>query len=200
MAKELTFSEATLGWRFAHTDIFFKHYMKQWELLQDVQIKNLDEFWNVTIATGLWLNQIGEIFDTSRVQTLGENAFMLNISRLNSSDSRLNGQIEDVADDLYRKIILIRSLSVNTLFSMKNIANSLYEAFGRDQIKVEFRENTDNFGNYKPQYFRILLTFKDSEMIRMFNGMQQTHPRLFIGKPMGIGYNIYVSYDPNLGD
>lgn len=199
MAKELTFSEATLGWRFAHTEIFLKHFIKQWELLQDVQIKNLDEYWNINAASGTWLNQLGEIFDTARVQTLGENAFMLNVSRLNDPDSRLNGKIEDVADELFRKIVLLRALSVNKLFSMKNIAEDLYEVFGRDQIKVEFRENTDDFGNYKAQYFRILLTFKDSEMIRMFGGMQKTHPMLFIGKPMGVGYHIYISYDPNLG-
>ena len=198
MAKELTFSEATLGWRFAHTEIFLKNFIKQWELLQDVQIKNLDEYWNINAATGEWLKQLGEIFDTSKVQTIGENAFMLNVSRLNDSDSRLNGNIEDVADDLFRKIILIRSLSVNKLFSMKNIADSLYNAFGRDQIKVEFRENTDNFDNPVPRFFRILLTFKDSEMIRMFNGMQLLHPMLFIGKPMGVSYHIYVNWDPNL--
>lgn len=198
MAKELTFSEATLGWRFAHTEIFLQHFIKQWELLQDVQIKNLDEYWNINVATGAWLSQLGEVFDTARVQTLGENAFLLNVSRLNDADSRLNGKVQDVADDLFRKIILMRSLSVNKLFSMKNIAEGLYEVFGRDQIKVEFRENTDDFGNPQPQFFRILLTFKDSEVIREFNGMLKTHPMLFIGKPMGVSYYIYISYDPNL--
>lgn len=198
MSKELTFSEATLGWRFAHTEIFLKHFIKQWELLQDVQIKNLDEYWNINEAVGQWLSQIGEIFDTPRVQTLGANAFMLNVSQLNDSDSRLNGTIEDIEDDLFRKIILIRSLSAHKLFSMKNIADSLYEAFGSDQIKVEFKENVDNFGNYKPRYFQIILTFKDSEMIRAFSGMQKTHPMLFIGKPMGVSYNIYIVYDPDM--
>lgn len=198
MSKELTFSEATLGWRFAHTERFLKHFIKQWELLQDVQIKNLDEYWNINVAVGQWLSQIGEVFDTPRVQTLGENAFMLNVSELNNPDSILNGTIQDVDDDLFRKIILIRSLSIRKLFSMKNIANSLYEVFGTDQIKVEFRENIDSFGNYKPRHFQILLTFKDSEMIRAFNGIQKTHPMLFIGKPMGVSYNIYITYDPDM--
>lgn len=198
MSKELTFSEATLGWRFAHTERFLKHFIKQWELLQDVQIKNLDEYWDINTAVGQWLSQIGEVFGTPRVQTLGENAFMLNVSELNNPDSRLNGTIQDIDDDLFRKIILIRSLATRKLFSMKNIADNLYEAFGTDQIKVEFRENMDSFGNYKPRYFQILLTFKDSEMIRAFNGMQKTHPMLFIGKPMGVSYNIYITYDPNM--
>lgn len=199
MAKELTFSEATLGWRFAHTEIFLKNFIKQWELLQDVQIKNLDEYWNLDAATGAWLNQLGEIYDTVRVQTLGEDAFMLNVSKLNDSESKLNGTIEDVADDLFRKIILIRSLSINKLFSMKNIAETLYEVFGEDNIRVEFRENTDSLGNYQPQHFRVLLTFKNSDMIRMFNGIEKTHPMLFIGKPMGVSYHVYVSYDPDIG-
>lgn len=199
MAKELTFSEATLGWRFAHTDIFLKHFIKQWELLQDVQIKNLDEYWNINEATGQWLNQIGELFDTGRVETTTADAFMLNVSQLNDPDQgHLNGTIEETEDDLFRKIILIRALSVNKLFSMKNIAESLYEVFGRDQIKVEFRENTTDQGLSKDRYFRVLLTFKDSDMIRAFNGMLLLHPMLFIGKPMGVSYNIYVAWDPNM--
>lgn len=199
MAKELTFSEATLGWRFAHTDIFLKHFIKQWELLQDVQIKNLDEYWNINEATGKWLNQIGELFDTARVETVSEDAFLLNVSRLNvPEEARLNGKNEEVEDDLFRKLILVRSLSVNKLFSMKNIAETLYEVFGRDQIKVEFRENTTSQGIAKDRYFQLLLTFKDSDMIRAFNGMRLLRPNLFLGKPMGVSYDIYVIYDPNL--
>lgn len=199
MAKELTFSEATLGWRFAHTDIFLKHFIKQWELLQDVQIKNLDEYWNINEATGKWLNQIGELFDTARVETVSEDAFLLNVSRLNvPEEARLNGKNEEVEDELFRKLILVRSLSVNKLFSMKNIAETLYEVFGRDQIKVEFRENITSQGVAKDRYFQLLLTFKDSDMIRAFNGMRLLRPNLFLGKPMGVSYNIYVIYDPNL--
>lgn len=199
MAKELTFSEATLGWRFAHTDIFLKHFIKQWELLQDVQIKNLDEYWNINEATGKWLNQIGELFDTARVETVSEDAFLLNVSRLNvPEEARLNGKNEEVEDDLFRKLILVRSLSVNKLFSMKNIAETLYEVFGRDQIKVEFRENITSQGIAKDRYFQLLLTFKDSDMIRAFNGMRLLRPNLFLGKPMGVSYDIYVIYDPNL--
>lgn len=199
MAKELTFSEATLGWRFAHTDIFLKHFIKQWELLQDVQIKNLDEYWNINEATGKWLSQIGELFDTARVETVSEDAFLLNVSRLNiPEEARLNGQNEEVEDGLFRKLILVRSLSVNKLFSMKNIAETLYEVFGLDQIKVEFRENITSQGIAKDRYFQLLLTFKDGDMMRAFNGMRLLRPNLFLGKPMGVSYDIYVIYDPNL--
>lgn len=200
MAKELTFSEATLGWRFAHTDIFLKHFIKQWELLQDAQIKNLEDYWNINEATGKWLNQIGELFDTARVETVSEDAFLLNVSRLNvPEEARLNGINEEVEDDLFRKLILVRSLSVNKLFSMKNIAETLYEVFGRDQIKVEFRENITSQGVAKDRYFQLLLTFKDGDMIRAFNGMRLLRPNLFLGKPMGVSYDIYVEYDPDLG-
>ena len=199
MAKELTFSEATLGWRFAHTDIFLKHFIKQWELLQDVQIKNLDEYWNINEATGKWLSQIGELFDTARVETVSEDAFLLNVSRLNiPEEARLNGQNEEVEDGLFRKLILVRSLSVNKLFSMKNIAETLYDVFGLDQIKVEFRENITSQGIAKDRYFQLLLTFKDGDMMRAFNGMRLLRPNLFLGKPMGVSYDIYVIYDPNL--
>ena len=199
MSKELTFSEATLGWRFAHTQIFLKHFIKQWELLQDVQIKNLDEYWNLNEATGTWLNQLGEIFDTQRVFATSPDAFMLNVSHLNDPDkAHLNGITEEIVDELFRKLILIRSLSVNKLFSMKNVADSLYEVFGEDQIKVEFIENITNQGIPKDRYFQILLTFKDNEMLRMFNGMRLLQPHLFIGKPMGVSYDVYVFYNPNL--
>ena len=200
MAKELTFSSATLGWRFAHTEIFLKHFIKQWELLQDVQIKNLDEYWNINAASGDWLKQIGAAFHVEKPQVLSGNAFILDIDMMDDPSVFLDGTNEDIADDIFRKIIILRSISTMKLFSIKNIADNLYEAFGSDQIKVEIFENTDINGNYKERYFRLLLTFKDTEMIKLFIGLQETFPLILIGKPMGVSYDIYVDYDPNLGE
>ena len=112
----------------------------------------------------------------------------------------LDGTNEDIADDLFRKIIILRSISTRKLFSMKNIADNLYAAFGTDKIKVEFRENTDINEQPKERYFRLLLTFKDAEMIKLFIGLQETFPLILIGKPMGVSYDIYVDHDPDLGE
>ena len=198
MSKELTFSSATLGWRFSHTEIFLKHFIKQWELLQDVQIKNLDEYWNLNEATGEWLKQLGATFHVDKPQILSGNAFILDIDMLDDVSVFLDGTNEDIADDIFRKIIILRSISTRKLFSMKNIADNLYAAFGTDKIKVEFRENTDINEQPKERYFRLLLTFKDAEMIKLFIGLQETFPLILIGKPMGVSYDIYVEHDPNL--
>lgn len=198
MTKQLTFSEATLGWRFAHTEIFLKHFIKQWELLQDVQIKNLDEFWNITDAVGLWLRELGAIFHVPNPQVIGDDAFVLDIDRMDVDSVVLDGTLADLADEMYRKVILIRSVSTMKLFSMKNIADAIYQAFGEDQVKVEFRENTDVMGNPKPMYFRLLLTFKDQEVAKLFAGMQESLPNILVGKPMGISYDVFVTCDPNL--
>lgn len=204
MAKTLTFSEATLGWRFAHTEIFLKHFIKQWELLQDVQIKNLDEYWNINAASGDWLKQIGDDFHIEKPQILSGDAFILDLNKMDNPPGEpeviLDGTPEDIADELFRKIIILRSISTMKLFSMKNIADNLYQAFGEDQIKVEFRENTDNNGNPKERYFRLLLTFKNATMLAVFVGLQETYPLILIGKPMGVSYDIYVDLDPNLGE
>lgn len=198
MTKQLTFSSATLGWRFAHTEIFLKHFVKQWELLQDVQIKNLDEYWNINAATGDWLKQIGSIFHIERPQVLSGDAFVLDIDMLDDPEVFLDGALDDIADDIFRKMIILRSISTMKLFSVKNIADNLYEAFGRDQIKVEIFENRDINGNYKDRYFRMLLTFKNTAMIKLFVGLQETFPLILIGKPMGVSYDIFIAYDPNL--
>lgn len=198
MSKELTFSSATLGWRFSHTEIFLKHFVKQWELLQDVQLKNLDEYWNLNVATGEWLKQLGATFHVDKPQILSGNAFILDIDRLDDESVFLDGTNEDIADDIFRKIIILRSISTRKLFSMKNIADNLYSAFGTDKIKVEFRENTDLNDQPKERYFRLLLTFKDAGMIKLFIGLQETFPLILIGKPMGVSYDIYVEHDPNL--
>lgn len=200
MAKQLTFSAATLGWRFAHTEIFLKHFIKQWELLQDVQIKNLDEYWNLDAACGEWLTQIGKTFHVERPQVLGEDAFFLDLCHLDDPDVVLDGGLAPVADELLRKIIIIRSISTRKLFSMKNIADALYDAFGRDKLKVEFRENTDNLGNFKERYFRLLLTFKEEAMLRVFRGLEETNPLILLGKPMGVSYRLEVDLDPDLGE
>lgn len=198
MAKELTFSSATLGWRFSHTDIFLKHFIKQWELLQDVQIKNLDEYWNIDEATGEWLKQLGAIFHVDKPQILSGNAFVLDIDMMDDDSIFLDGTNEDIADDLFRKIIILRSISTRKLFSMKNIADNIYAAFGQDEVKVEFRENTDINDQPKERYFRLMLTFRNSEMIKLFIGLQETFPLILIGKPMGVSYDIYVEHNPNL--
>ena len=198
MSKELTFSEATLGWRFAHTERFLKHFIKQWELLQDVQIKNLDEFWNIKDAAGQWLRELGTIFHVPNPQIKGQDAFVLDIDRMDDDSVVMDGTYTDMEDDLYRKIITIRTMSTMKLFSMKNIADAIYQALGEDQVKVEFRENTDGSGNYKPMYFRILLTFKDPMITKLFAGMQDTLPNILIGKPMGVSYDLVVSCDPDM--
>ena len=200
MVKQLTFSEATLGWRFAHTEIFLKHFIKQWELLQDVQIKNLDEYWNINAAKGDWLKEIGAIFHIPRPQVLSGEAFVLDIDMLDDPEVFLDGALEDIGDVFFRKLIILRSISTMKLFSIKNIAENFYEAFGRDQVKVEIFENTDINGNPKERYFRLKLTFKNADMIKLFVGLQETYPLILIGKPMGVSYDIYVEHDPNLGE
>lgn len=198
MAKELTFCAETLGWRFSHTEIFLTHFIKQWELLQDVALKNLDEYWNLESASGAWLKQIGEAFHIQKPQVLSGNAFVLNIDKLNDPEVVLNGTPEDIADKLFRSLIVLRSISSMKLFSMKNIADNIYAAFGEDQVKVEFRENTDREGNPVPHYFRLIITFKDKTLIKVFVGLQQIHPLILIGKPMGVSYDVFCEYDPNL--
>ena len=200
MAKELTFSSATLGWRFSHTEIFLQNFIKQWELLQDVALKNLDEYWNINVARGEWLKQLGATFHVAKPQILSGDAFILDIDKLDDEAVVLDGTSEDIADEIFRKIIILRSISTMKLFSIKNIAENIYEAFGRDQIRVEFKENTDVNDNPKDRYFRLILTFKDTEMIKLFIGLQETFPLILIGKPMGVSYDIYVEYDPNLGE
>ena len=198
MSKELTFSAATLGWRFAHTEIFLKHFIKQLELLQDVQIKNLDEYWNIEAANGKWLKQVGAIFRLNQPNSLSGDQFVLDIDKLDDPDVVLDGTTAEIPDALFRSLIVLRSASTMQLFSIPNIAKNLYQAFGSDKIKVEFFENTDNWGNPKPMYFRILITFKDYETVKTFVGLQDTYPLIMIGKPMGISYDIYGAYDPNL--
>ena len=199
MAKELTFSSATLGWRFAHTDIFLRHFIKQWELLQDVALKNLDEYWNVNAASGDWLKQIGTVFDIERPQLLSDDAFMLDVDQLDDESKIMDGTVQDMADELFRKIILLHASNINKLFSIPNIAQNLYQVFGEDQIKIEFIENIDGFGNHKDLYFQLKITFKDLEMLKLCVELQDTLPHALIGKPMGVSYDIFFAHDPNLG-
>lgn len=198
MAKQLTFSGATLGWRFSHTEIFLQNFIKQWELLQDVALKNLDEYWNINAASGDWLRQLGVIFHLEKPQVLSGNQFVLDIDMLDDESVVLDGTPANIADQLFRSVIVLRSASTMQLFSMKNIAENLYHAFGSENIEVEFRENTDRWGQPKERYFRLLITFKDYETAKAFIGLQDTYPLIMIGKPMGVSYDIYCDYNPDL--
>lgn len=198
MAQELAFSEATLGWRFSHTKIFLRHFIEQWKLLQDVQLKNLDDYWNINQAGGQWLDQIGELFSLSRPVGLAGDQFILDMDRLDDESAVLDGDTLDILDNMFRMLLLIRNREPMKLFTMPNIAGIMTEIFGEGNIKVEFRENTDLNGNYKPQYFRILLTFKSAQDYRLFTSIQTTNPTIFFGRPMGVSYDIYCDYDPDL--
>ena len=200
MAKELTFSSATLGWRFSHTDIFLRHFIKQWELLQDVALKNLDEYWNLEAAAGNWLQQLGNIFGVGNKQVVSEDAFMLDVDRLDAGDRFLDGHIAEMEDTLYRKIIMLQVASTMRLFSIPNIADNLYNAFGKDQVKVEIIENIDGQGNPKDRYFQLIVTFKDIQMVKLFRGFLESLPHELIGKPMSVSYDVYIKYDPDLGE
>lgn len=199
MAKELTLSLATLGWRFTHTDIFLRHFVKQWELLQDVAIKNLDDFWNIEEASGEWLTLIGKLFHVPNPHISASNAFTLDTDQLDDPDVILDGSDSSISDIMYRQIILVQSLSAHKLFSMKNIADNIYQVLGRDNVKVEFIENVDSQDQPRDMYFRMILTFKQASMIKLYSGLQDKYPHLLIGKPMGVDYNVEIQYDPDLG-
>lgn len=198
MAMELTFSESTLGWRFSHTVIFLRHFIEQWLLLQDVQLKNLDEYWNLEKAGGVWLNQIGELFTLARPLGLIGNQFILDIDHLDDPSVFLDGEVGEILDNMYRYLIQLRNVGVNKLFCMKNISELMELVFGAQNIEVQFRENVDIVGRPREHYFQILLTFKKSEDYRIFVGIAETNPTLFFGKAMGVSYDIYCEWNPDL--
>lgn len=198
MAKQLTFSDATLGWRFSHTNIFLKNFEGQWELLQDLVVKNLDRYWNLDEAVGSWLDQVGQIFGLKRPYGASSAQFVLDVDRLDDPDVVLDGEADSVADTLYRTLIKVRNQQPGKLFCMKSISDSFEFVFGKENVKVEFEENKDIEGNYKPMYFKIILTFKQITTVRTFLGLQKNNPLLLIGKPMGVSYDLFCQYNPDL--
>lgn len=194
--KSLTLNMTTCGWRFMHTTIFAAYFIGLWELTQDVALRNLDEFYNINAAKGRWLDMIGNIFNLQRPFGISGNQFILDIDRLDDPEVILDGFPESVQDDLYRTLIQLRAASKNKLFTMKNIADMITDILGRDQVIVQFRENTDQNGNYVPRYFRILLTFKNSLVAKTFIGLVDLNPEI-LGKPMGYHYDIYCNWDPD---
>lgn len=194
--KSLTLNWTTAGWRFMHAPIFSTNFVEQWKLIQDVALRNLDEFYNLNAASGAWLDMIGNIFNLRRPYGINGNQFVLNLDRLNDPSVVLNGYPESVSDQIYRILIQMRAASKNKLFTMKNIAEMITTVLGADQVIVQFRENTDVLGNYVPRYFRILLTFKESLTAKIFLGLVEMNPDL-LGKPMGYHYDIYCNWDPD---
>lgn len=194
--KSLTLNLTTMGWRFAHTPIFSKNFVEQCNLFQDVALQNLDEFYNIDAAQGVWLDMIGNIFNLKRPYGINGNQFVLNLDKLNDPTVVLNGYPESVSDNIYRILIKMRAASKNKLFTMKNIKEMLETVLGADNVNVQFRENTNVLEQYVPRYFRVLLTFRDALTAKIFLGLIDMNPDL-LGKPMGYHYDIYCSYDPN---
>lgn len=193
MARRLILNWITAGWRFENTKIFADHFRKQCELLQDVAIKNLDDYYNLPLAEGTWLDQIGEIYGLSRPYTLAGDQFILDLNMLDDPEVALDGNDGPLLDSLYRTLILLKSSSSSKLFCMKNIADNFKGLFG-DDIKVEFIENIDYYtGKVRPMYFQLKLYFKNASALRVFLQLVENNENL-VGKPMGVSYDIICDF------
>lgn len=192
--KSLVLNWVTAGWRFENTKNFAKHFEKQWELLQDVAFKNLDEYFNLNMAGGSWLDQIGNLYGLSRPYGLVGNSFILDLSILDGEDDVLDGLSGEILDSLYRSLIVLKSTSSGKLFSMKNIKDNIIGLFGEDEVKVEFIENIDYYtGLPKPMYFQLKLYFKSTTVVKAFLSLLENNKHL-IGKPMGVSYDIICNW------
>lgn len=194
MSKSLILNWVTAGWRFENTKNFATHFKKQWELLQDVAFKNLDEYFNMNVAEGEWLNQIGTIYGLARPYALVGDQFILDLSALNDPNTVLNGNTGDILDSLYRTLIVLKSSSANKLFSMPNIKENFVGLFGEDEVKVEFIENVDYYTQLpRNMYFQLRLYFKSPTILKTFLSLIEVNPYL-LGKPMGVSYDIICDW------
>lgn len=194
MSTSLVLNWITAGWRFENTKNFGKHFEKQWELLQDVALRNLDEYFNLDVAEGEWLNQIGTVYGLSRPYALVGDQFILDISALDDPNEVLNGNTGEVLDSLYRTLILLKSSSSNKLFSMPNIKENIVGLFGADSVKVEFIENIDYYTQVaRPMYFQLRLYFKSPSVLKVFLSLIEENEHL-LGKAMGVSYDIICDW------
>lgn len=194
MTTSLVLNWVTAGWRFENTKNFAKHFKKQWELLQDVALKNLDDYFNMDIAEGKWLDQIGTIYGLTRPYGLVGDEFVLDLSRMDDPRDVLDGNTDSVLDNLYRTLILLKSSSSNKLFSMLNIKDNIIGLFGEEEVKVEFIENVDYYTELpKEMYFQLRLYFKSSNILKTFLSLIDQNPHL-LGKPMGVSYDIICDW------
>lgn len=198
MSNKLTYSEATLGWRFSHTDRFLKHFEGQIDLLQDLVINNLDHYWNIDEAKGVWLDKIGEIFGLKRPYGMSGTQFVLDVDRLDDPDVVLDGEATAVSDIMFRTLIKARNLQPGKLFCMRSIKETFEFLFGVGNVKVDFIENLDIHEEERPMYFRIKVTFKNPTDAKGFIGLQELNPFLLLGKPMAVSYDIYYEVDENM--
>lgn len=193
--KSLILNWTTAGWRFQNTSIFSKNFEEQWKLLQDVQIKNLDEYFNLDVAEGVWLDQVGELFGMSRdYKSLSGDQFTLDADQLDIPVIYLDGHSGALTDSLYRTLIKIKVDSSKKLFSMPNIRDNLIKILGEENIDVQFLENVDPYtGEYRPMYFQLKLLFKDAVQGKIFMSLLIGYPHLF-DKPMGVSYDIICDF------
>lgn len=194
--KTLVLNWTTAGWRFQNTEIFAKDFVEKWKIMQDIQLKNLDEFFNIEEARNKWLDLIGEIFGVTRdyVRMRGD-AFVLDADQLDTPLTPLDGHEGEILDPLYRILIKLKTASTRKLFTMKNIRDVVYDILGEDSVTVEFIENVEPYSeNFKAQYFQLHLYFKSASIGKLFVYLINIFTNLF-DKPMGVSYEIFCHYD-----
>jgi hypothetical protein len=195
--KTLTLNWTTAGWRFQNTEIFAKDFVEKWKLMQDIQLKNLDEFFNLDAASGEWLDIVGKIFGINRdyVRMRGD-AFILDYHKMDEDVSYLDGHEGEVIDPLYRVLIKLKTASSRKLFTMPNLRQIVLDLVGEENVRVEFIENVKPYtvDTFQAQYFQMHIYFLDPTYAGIFTLLITVFPELF-DKPMGVSYEIFCHYD-----
>ena len=194
--KTLTLNWTTAGWRFRHTEIFAKDFVEKWKVMQDIQLKNLDEFFNLDAASGVWLDSVGSIFGINRdyVKMRGD-AFILDVDKLDEDISYLDGHEGQLLDPLYKMLIKLKTASSRKLFCMPNLRQIVVDLLGEENVRVEFIENKAPYSdNFQAQYFQMHIYFIDPTYAGIFVLLINVFPNLF-DKPMGVSYDVFCHYD-----
>jgi hypothetical protein len=194
--KTLTLNWTTAGWRFRDTKIFAKDFVEKWKVMQDIQLKNLDEFYNLDEASGEWLDAVGSVFGITRdyVRCRGD-SFILDADKMDVDNTYLDGHEGELLDPLYRALIKLKTASSRKLFCMPNLRQIVVDLFGEENVEVKFIENKEPYSEtFRAQYFQMHIYFIDPTYAPAFVLLVNVFPNIF-DKPMGISYDVFCHYD-----
>jgi hypothetical protein len=162
-----------------------------YDLAKSVAPANLEQFYNVELASGVWLTQLADIFNVKRnyfTGGSGELPFVLDLSDLDSTDI-LDGRKSPMDDFLLRALLKARILrnSVSTK-SIDYIYRVFFIIFGED-LDIQIQQTA-------PKTLTITIDFNgDSIGFRNLQAMVAKDIGWF-GSPTGVE----IIYDYVIGE
>lgn len=140
------------------------------------------KFFDVEQAGGTWLNKLAKLYNIDRPSGLTGAVFVLDIDKLDDESVKMDGDNDNLSDDVFRSLFRLLTSSYLVLPSVDTLCGFFEDVFGgANNCRCEI---IDAF-----MQFEIHLYFADPQYVKVLYTILDLNPRI-LGDFPGVDYTI----------